>query len=46
MMADAVLAPPGAAVKAIEALLERADVSYIQAHYATRGCYAARIDRG
>ena len=29
----------------IATLLGRADVAYIQAHYAKRGCYAARIDR-
>jgi hypothetical protein len=46
MMADAILAAPGRAEAAIETLLGRADVAYIQAHYATRGCYAARIDRG
>ena len=26
-------------------MLSRADVAYIHAHYAKRGCYAARIDR-
>lgn len=26
-------------------MLARADVAYIHAHYAKRGCYAARIDR-
>jgi hypothetical protein len=46
MMADAALAAPGEAVEVIERLLRRPDVAYIQAHYATRGCYAARIDRG
>jgi hypothetical protein len=46
MMADAMLTAPGRAEEAIETLLGRADVAYIQAHYATRGCYAARIDRG
>jgi hypothetical protein len=46
MMADAILAAAGEAVEAIETLLGRSDVTYIQAHYATRGCYAARIDRG
>jgi hypothetical protein len=45
MMIDAILAPAGESVEAIETLLGRADVAYIQAHYATRGCYAARIDR-
>ena len=29
----------------IEELLARPDVEYIQAHYAKRGCYAARITR-
>lgn len=30
---------------AIEALLANAQTAYLHAHYATRGCYAARIDR-
>lgn len=30
---------------AVERLLSNPDVSYIQAHYAKRGCYAARIER-
>jgi hypothetical protein len=30
---------------AIERLLENPAASYIHAHYAKRGCYAARIDR-
>jgi hypothetical protein len=29
----------------IERFLARVDVSYLQAHYAKRGCYAARIER-
>jgi hypothetical protein len=29
----------------IRRLLERPSVAYIHAHYARRGCYAARIDR-
>ena len=29
----------------IERLLANPDVAYIQAHYARRGCYAARIER-
>ena len=29
---------------AILQLLARPDVAYIQAHYANRGCYAARIE--
>ena len=36
--------------KDVEALIERLfanpEVDYIHAHYAKRGCYAARIDRG
>jgi Protein of unknown function (DUF1203) len=30
----------------IERLLANPDVDYIHAHYAKRGCYAARVDRG
>lgn len=45
-MVDAALAGPGESEAAVEALLDRPDVAYIHAHYATRGCYAARIDRG
>jgi hypothetical protein len=29
----------------IERFLRRADVAYLHAHYARRGCFAARIDR-
>ena len=29
----------------IERFLARSEVSYLQAHYAKRGCYAARIER-
>jgi len=29
----------------IERLFANPDAEYIQAHYAKRGCYAARIDR-
>ena len=36
----------GAAVEPLIArLLANADVSYIHAHYAKRGCYSGRIDR-
>jgi hypothetical protein len=36
----------GAEVEAlIERLLAQPEVAYIQAHYARRGCYAARIER-
>jgi len=30
----------------IDRMLSSAEVAYIQTHYAKRGCYAARIDRG
>ncbi len=30
---------------AVHQLLARGEVAYIQAHYANRGCYAARIER-
>ena len=30
---------------AIRKLLTKPEVSYVQAHYAKRGCYAARIER-
>lgn len=29
----------------IEALFDDPDIAYLHAHYASRGCYAARIDR-
>ncbi len=45
LMVDAELAEGRELEAAIERLLARADVAYIQAHYAKRGCYAARIER-
>lgn len=45
MMVDATLARPGEADGAIRRLFERADVAYIHAHNAVRGCFAARVDR-
>lgn len=44
-MVDAELAEDGALEGVIERLLARRDIHYIQAHYAKRGCYAARIER-
>ena len=45
MMVDAdLLEGPGLAA-AIESLLANPQVDYIHAHYAKRGCYAARIER-
>jgi hypothetical protein len=45
MMIDADLAPGSALAPAIEALLANPAIAYIQAHYAKRGCFAARIER-
>jgi hypothetical protein len=45
MMTDAALVQPGEADAAIRRLLEDEAVDHIDAHNATRGCFAARIDR-
>lgn len=45
MMVDAALAQPGLADQGIRQLLNNPSVAYIHAHNATRGCFAARIDR-
>lgn len=45
LMADALLIDGREARGAIERLLDNPAVSYIQAHYAMRGCYAARVER-
>ena len=42
---DAELATGDAIAEAIQRLLADPTTSYIQAHYALRGCYAARIER-
>jgi hypothetical protein len=44
-MVDADLADGAALVPVIERFLARDDVAYCHAHYAKRGCYAARIER-
>jgi len=45
MMVDADVGE-GAAVEAlVERLLERREVDYLHAHFARRGCFAARIER-
>ena len=44
-MVDADLVEGGAVEGLIERLLGQAGVAYVHAHYARRGCYAARIDR-
>lgn len=45
MMRDADLAEGDALEPAIKRLLGDDRVAYLQAHYAKRGCYAARIER-
>jgi len=45
MMADAVLAQPGEADTGIRKLFENDNIVSIHAHNATRGCFAARIER-
>lgn len=45
MMSDALLAQPGEADFAIRKLFEAEDTAYIHAHNATRGCFAAKVDR-
>lgn len=45
MMVDADLVEGHQAEAVIERFLQASQVSYIQAHYAKRGCYAARIER-
>jgi hypothetical protein len=45
MMVDAALVDGHEAREAVERLLSDDAVAYMQAHYALRGCYAARIER-
>jgi hypothetical protein len=45
MMTDAAIAPGEGLEPQIERLLADPAVAYLQAHYAARGCYAARIVR-
>lgn len=45
MMIDADITPTDELDGAIERLLANPDTSYLHAHYAGAGCYAARIDR-
>jgi hypothetical protein len=44
-MVDADLTGGGDLKPVIERLFANPDAAYIHAHYAKRGCYAARIDR-
>ena len=45
MMADALLTQPGEADAGIRKLFANPAVETIHAHYATRGCFSARIER-
>jgi hypothetical protein len=45
MMVEAVLAQPGEADAAIRKLFENPAIETIHAHNATRGCFAAKIER-
>ena len=45
MMADAILTPPGEADAGIRKLFENPLIATIHAHNASRGCFAARIER-
>lgn len=45
MIVDADVVEGIEAEPVIRRLLERRDVAYVQAHFAKRGCYAARIER-
>ena len=44
-LADARLAPPGEADRAVRRLLADQRIAYINAHNAAAGCFAARIER-
>ena len=45
MMVDAELVEPGGADEAIRRLFDQPEVRYIHAHNATRGCFAAAVER-
>ena len=45
MMVDAALAQPGEADEVVRRLLAKEAVDHIDAHNATRGCFAARVER-
>jgi hypothetical protein len=45
MMVEAELTPGVEAGDVVRRMLANADVAYIHAHYATRGCFAAMIER-
>ncbi|HEX5257668.1 MAG TPA: DUF1203 domain-containing protein [Sphingomicrobium sp.] len=45
MMADAILTQPGEADAGIRRLFDKPEIVTIHAHNATRGCFAAKIER-
>jgi hypothetical protein len=45
MMTEAILSQPGEADAAIRKLFESPEIEMIHAHNATRGCFAAKIER-
>jgi hypothetical protein len=45
MMTDAILTQPGEAEAGIRKLFENPEIATIHAHNATRGCFAAKIER-
>ena len=45
MMAEAILTQPGEADAGIRKLLDNPEIETIHAHNATRGCFAAKIER-
>jgi hypothetical protein len=45
MMVDATLAQPGEGDAAFRRLLASSAIDHLDAHYATRGCFAARVER-
>ncbi len=45
MMIDAEVVPGSEAAPLVRRLFRRPEVAYVHAHFAKRGCFAARIDR-
>ncbi len=45
MMVDALITQPGDAEQGIRALFDNAEIAYIHAHNAIRGCFAAKVER-
>jgi hypothetical protein len=45
MMVDALITQLGEAEQGIRTLFDNAEVAYIHAHNATRGCFAAKVER-